>query len=202
MISTPTQPCHNGWWAWVNTWNHWEESGLHKRLCYSVLHWADKSVVHWWRGVSVSLCPVCMDTHHKGLTKPPWSHALGLSTWLWWPSLCHPKVIHHPKQWFSLPSGSVIQYFLKSHSSIEKGQLTSGPKRRCYGMVIHSFWKVISESPLFKIAVQNFRNKTLTTRDLVFHLLWAFSLYEKKSLSREKPCIENNPFSHSHKVFV
>ena len=145
-------------------------SPLSRRICCSLM-----------KEVSESLCPVCMDTCHKGLMKPPWSHALGLSTWLWWPCLCHPKVIHHPKQWFSLPSGSVIQYFLKSHSSIEKGQLTSGPKRRCYGMVIHSFWKVISESPLFKIAVQNFRNKTLTTRDLVFHLLWAFSLYEKKS---------------------
>ena len=93
--------------------------------------------------------------------------------------------IHPPHTPFHRSQASIspthYSILLKSHSSIEKGQLTSGPKRRCYGMVIHSFWKVISESPLFKIAVQNFRNKTLTTRDLVFHLLWAFSLYEKKS---------------------
>ena len=92
----------------------------------------------------------------------------------------HPP--HTPFHWSqALISPTHCSILLKSHSSIEKGQLSSWPKKRCYGMIIHSFWKVISESPLFKIAVQNFRNKTLTTRDLVFHLLWAFSLYEKKS---------------------
>ena len=42
--------------------------------------------------------------------------------------------------------------------------------------LLTGFLTAISETPLFKIAVKNFRNKTLTTRDIVFHHLRAFTL--------------------------
>ena len=193
MISTPTQPCHNSWWAWVNTWKHWEESGLHKRLCYSVLHWADESVVHWWRGVSESLCPVCMDTHHKGLTKPPWSHALGLSTWLWWPCLCHPKVIHHPKQWLSLPSGSVIQYFWKVIHQLRKVNWPLDPKDDVMGWSFILFEKWSQNHPFSRLPF-----RTLEIRhsplEILYFIIYRHSLFTKRCLlSREKPC--KNRFS-------
>ena len=180
MISTPTQPCHNGWWAWVNTWN------IERRVVYTngfvtVFSIEQTNLLFIDEGgfrVFVS----CVYGH-----SPQGTHETTLVP-------CtrskHLTVMAQPVSPQGDPPSKAVVFssfrfshsiLLKSHSSIEKGQLTSGPKRRCYGMVIHSFWKVISESPLFKIAVQNFRNKTLTTRDLVFHLLWAFSLYEKKS---------------------
>ena len=139
--------------------------------------------------VSESLCPVCMDTHHKGLTKPPWSHALGLSTWLWWPSLCHPKVIHHPKQWFSLPSGSVIQYFWKVIHQLRKVNWPLDPKDDVMGwsFILFEKWsqnRPFSRSPFRTLEIRH------SPLEILYFTFYGRSVFTKRSLlSREKPCI-------------